>query len=559
MTEQENKKVEYQVLARKYRPQGFEDLIGQDALVRTLKNAIETGRIAHAFMLTGIRGVGKTTTARIIAKALNYTGADGKAGPTTGNTDDCDVCHAIAEGNHPDVIEMDAASHTGVDDMRDLIDGVRYAPASARYKIYIIDEVHMLSKNAFNALLKTLEEPPAHVKFIFATTEIRKIPVTVLSRCQRFDLRRIDFDVLKQHYKKICQKEGASFDEEAIDMITRAADGSVRDGLSILDQAIALGNGEVNSAIVTSMLGLSDVTKMLDIFEAIMGGKTEISLALFGEVYANGVDPAQAIETLLDLTHMMTKAKVLKDKANMVELAAGDIQRGRDMAAKLSMPSLNRAWQILTKGLTEVKTATHPFKAAEMVLIRLIYAADMPDPSDLLKKIESGAIANTATAQQTVSTSNGGGAQLKMVAQGNGGNVQAHVQPTVQPVQQEAVAFSSLEELHNYLKPREVLLAGEIYEYAHPVLFKKGHIELAVSDGIREGFFNRLSKALKQHSGQSFMVVPSDDRRKPTLAVIEAQSIANALAEAAEQPDIKKVLSLFPGSKVAEILYDDKE
>jgi DNA polymerase-3 subunit gamma/tau len=558
MTEQENKKVEYQVLARKYRPQGFEDLIGQDALVRTLKNAIDTGRIAHAFMLTGIRGVGKTTTARIIAKALNYTGKDGKSGPTTGNTDDCDVCRAIAEGNHPDVIEMDAASHTGVDDIRDLIDGVRYAPASARYKIYIIDEVHMLSKNAFNALLKTLEEPPAHVKFIFATTEIRKIPVTVLSRCQRFDLRRIEFDVLKQHYKKICQKEGASFDEAAIDMITRAADGSVRDGLSMLDQAIALGNGEVNSTVVSTMLGLSDTTKMLDIFEAIMGGKTEVSLALFGEVYANGVDPAQAIEALLELTHMMTKAKVLKDKANMAELAAGDIERGRDMATKLSMSSLNRAWQILTKGLIEVKTATHPFKAAEMVLIRLIYAADMPDPSDLLKKIESGAIANTAMSQQTAPTSNGNGAQLKMVAQGNGGGVSAYAQsqPSVQPDQQEAVAFSSLEELHSYLKPREVLLAGEIYEYAHPVKFKTGHIELAVSEGIREGFFNRLSKALKQHSGQSFMVVPSEDREQPTLAVLAAQALADSLASAAEQTDIKKVLSLFSGSKITEILYD---
>jgi DNA polymerase-3 subunit gamma/tau len=373
--------VPYRVLARKYRPQNFDDLIGQDALVRTLKNAITSGRIAHAFMLTGIRGVGKTTTARIIAKALNYTGPDGKAGPTVGSTDDCDICRAIAEDRHPDVMEMDAASRTGVDDIREILDGVRYAPTSARYKIYIIDEVHMLSKNAFNALLKTLEEPPEHVKFIFATTEIRKVPVTVLSRCQRFDLRRIEAPVLSAYYKTICEKESVRAEDEALTLIARAADGSARDGLSILDQSMALGGGTVSAAQVKDMLGLADRGLVMDLLEHAVKGACEPALAIMNDLYRKGADASVIMNDLLDLTHTLTKFRAMPAwQESSGVLAKEESVRAADLAGKLSMPALARTWQILLKGLAEVNTAPNPQKAAEMVLIRLAYSCRSAGP-----------------------------------------------------------------------------------------------------------------------------------------------------------------------------------
>jgi DNA polymerase-3 subunit gamma/tau len=426
---------EYRVLARKYRPQNFDDLIGQEPLVRTLKNAIATGRIAHAFMLTGIRGVGKTTTARIIAKALNYAGPEGTSDPTTEPTDDCDICKAISEDRHPDVIEMDAASRTGVDDIREIIDGVRYAPTSARYKVYIIDEVHMLSKNAFNALLKTLEEPPSHVKFIFATTEIRKVPVTVLSRCQRFDLRRIELDDLTQHFKNICEKENVSFEDEAITLIAQAADGSVRDGLSILDQAIALGDDKVDAATVKDMLGLTDGAQNLDLLDAALKGRAAEAIGIFEDLYRDGADPALVIEDLLSIIHALTKLRVLKgDKTELGDLSAlphGTQDKAKALAQELSMPALNRSWQILMKGLSEVQRAAHPQKAAEMVLIRLIYASDLPDPSDLLKKLESGAFTNAGN-NTTQGTSGSAGERPVMRAIQGGGQAVAAAQPKTQ-------------------------------------------------------------------------------------------------------------------------------
>jgi len=317
MSEEKPQDEPYRVLARKYRPKNFDELIGQEALVRTLTNAIDSGRIAHAFMMTGVRGVGKTTTARIIAKALNYAGPDGKAGPTTGDTDDCPICQAITEDRHPDVIEMDAASRTGVDDIREILDGVRYAPTEARYKVYVIDEVHMLSKNAFNALLKTLEEPPEHVKFIFATTEIRKVPITVLSRCQRFDLRRVDVPTLAGHFENLCGKEGVKADEDAINMIARAADGSVRDGLSLLDQAIATGGDTITADQVQAMLGLGDKAQNLDLLEHALTGNMPEALEIMDALYAGGLDPVVLVQDLLDLTHVLTKLRAVPATKSM--------------------------------------------------------------------------------------------------------------------------------------------------------------------------------------------------------------------------------------------------
>ena len=384
---------EYRVLARKYRPKTFDELIGHGSMVRTLGNAIETGRIAHAFVLTGVRGIGKTTTARIIARALNCVGPEGQGGPTIAPCGMCEPCRAIAEDRHMDVLEMDAASHTGVDDIRELIDSVRYAPAQARFKIFIIDEVHMLSKNAFNALLKTLEEPPGHAKFIFATTEIRKIPITVLSRCQRFDLRRVQVDELTEHYQKIAVKEEADIEEEAVRLIARAADGSVRDGLSLLDQAISHGVGTISTRQVRDMLGLADRSRVFDLYGAVMAGKIADALELLEEQYALGADPEVVLRDLLEITHWLTRVKLAPEAAEDPAVPELERERGRDMAAGLAMPHLTRTWQMLLKGLEECKAAPSPIQAAEMVLIRLAYASDLPSPADLVKQIKSGQVA----------------------------------------------------------------------------------------------------------------------------------------------------------------------
>ncbi|MGD0867129.1 MAG: DNA polymerase III subunit gamma/tau, partial [Rhizomicrobium sp.] len=379
----------YRVLARKYRPQDFTGLIGQDALVRTLKNAFATGRIAHAFMLTGVRGVGKTTTARIIARALNCEGPDGKRKePTIQPCGVCEPCIAIAESRHVDVQEMDAASRTGIDDIREIIEGVRYAPASARYKVYIIDEVHMLSKQAFNGLLKTLEEPPPHVKFIFATTEIRKVPVTVLSRCQRFDLRRIETDELVAHLESISQKESVNIERAALALIARAAEGSVRDALSLLDQAIAHDEEHaITAESVRDMLGLADRGRILDLFEKTMGGKVQEALAGLTELYDRGADPLVVMQDLLETTHFLTRVKVAPGAEGFFDGGSGEAKRAAEIATKLPVPALTRAWQILLKGLFEVRDAVRPIAAAEMALIRLAYAADLPPTDKLVREL----------------------------------------------------------------------------------------------------------------------------------------------------------------------------
>ncbi|MFQ5984925.1 MAG: DNA polymerase III subunit gamma/tau [Alphaproteobacteria bacterium] len=375
----------YRVLARKYRPTQFTGLIGQETLVRTLSNALEGGRLAQAYLLTGVRGVGKTTAARIIARALNCVGPDGKGGPTPTPCGVCEHCRTITEDRHIDVLEMDAASRTGVDDIRELIDGVRYRPTSARYKVYIIDEVHMISEKAFNALLKTLEEPPPHVKFIFATTEIRKIPLTVLSRCQRFDLRRVEADKLLAHLETIVAKEGVEAEPAALALIARAADGSVRDGLSILDQAIAHGDGRVTEEMVREMLGLADRAQVFDLFEAVMAGKVRQALDLVRSQYDAGLDPVVLLQDLLDLTHWVTRLKIAPEAADAATVSELERVRGRTLAERLSMPVLSRAWQMLLKGLNDVRTAPTPLGAAEMVLVRLAYVADLPSPAEVVK------------------------------------------------------------------------------------------------------------------------------------------------------------------------------
>ncbi|MCH7889184.1 MAG: DNA polymerase III subunit gamma/tau [Proteobacteria bacterium] len=388
----------YRVLARKYRPSLFAELIGQEALVRTLSNAIEGGRLAHAYLLTGVRGVGKTTAARLLARALNCIGADGSGGPTITPCGVCEHCVAITEDRHVDVLEMDAASRTGVDDIRELIDGVRYRPVSARNKVYIIDEVHMLSKQAFNALLKTLEEPPPHVTFIFATTEVRKVPVTVVSRCQRFDLRRIDAEALVRHLEDILAKEGAAADAGALALIARAADGSVRDALSMLDQAIAHCDGKIDEDRVRDMLGLADRVQVFDLFEAVMAGEIKTALDGLARQYEAGVDPLVVLHDLLELTHWLTRVKVAPAAVDAMTVPEAERRRGGELAKRLAMPVLARAWQMLLKGLGEARVAPNPLAAAEMVLVRLAYVADLPAPAELVQAIRAGGDGQDAAA-----------------------------------------------------------------------------------------------------------------------------------------------------------------
>ncbi|MCB9987824.1 MAG: DNA polymerase III subunit gamma/tau [Rhodospirillales bacterium] len=535
----------YRVLARKYRPQNFGQLVGQDALVRTLTNAIESGRIAHAFMLTGIRGTGKTTTARIIAKALNYTGPDGKAGPTTGPTDDCEICQAISADRHPDVIEMDAASRTGVDDIREILDGVRYAPTSARYKVYIIDEVHMLSKAAFNALLKTLEEPPEHVKFIFATTEIRKVPVTVLSRCQRFDLRRIDAETLAAYYKTIAAQEGVSVDDDALALISRAADGSARDGLSLLDQAISLSDGAVSAQQVQDMLGLADRARVMDVLEHAVKGQCKEALNIAEELYRSGGDPSVLMSDLLDFTHLLTKLRAVPDMQETHAAVAPDtLARAKDLASQLSMPTLGRAWQILLKGVNEVNTAPNPQAAAEMILIRLAYASDLPDPSDLLKKLkdqpaDSGApvVPRATQAERT----------LEPVAMAVGGGVVSASQVQPAPVEK----LETLADVVALLEQnREMILAGHVFHYAHLVKMKEGMIEMRVEPQADPKLAQNLRNALISLTGNQWMVSISSAPGAATLAEIKAQEDAALMAEIMETPVVAEIFRAFPDTKI---------
>ncbi|OUR75267.1 DNA polymerase III subunit gamma/tau [Alphaproteobacteria bacterium 46_93_T64] len=587
---EENKNSVYRVLARKYRPSNFDDLIGHEAMVRTLSNALDSGRLAHAFILTGTRGIGKTTTARIIARGLNCIGPDGTGGPTVHPCGECENCVSIAEDRHQDVLEMDAASRTGVDDIRELIDGVRYLPINARFKIYIIDEVHMLSKNAFNALLKTLEEPPEHVKFIFATTEIRKIPVTVLSRCQRFDLKRVDAETLTDYFGKIAEKEGATIEGDALRLIARAAEGSVRDGLSLLDQAIAHGDGTVSAEQARDMLGLADRSRMLDLMETLFKGEIAESLGILRGQYDRGADPVVIIQDLLELTHWLTTIKVTPEAANNVAVSGGDVSRGQEMAGKLSMSSLARTWQMLLKGLDEVRNAPMAIAAAEMILVRIAYASDLPTPGDLAKKLAEGTQSNAGVSPNGISPTNGGGARM---SQGGGAAALAvsNQQPINSPNTSSAprahlsLVESQISEANAYAQPmplqnqmaepeaqavkipktmedivdlladrRDVMLKGQVINFMRPVKFKKGLLEFSPAPGAPIDLAARLGKRLREITEQQWTVtVAAEAEGAPTVAEKRQLDKAAMIEAVQRHPLVQRIKEKFNGVTIREV------
>ena len=553
----------YRVLARKYRPKVFEDLIGQDAVVRTLKNAFATGRIAQAYMLTGVRGVGKTTTARLIARALNYVGPEGNAGPTMDMAETGEHCEAILESRHVDVMEMDAASRTGVDDIREIIEQVRYRPISARYKVYIIDEVHMLSKNAFNALLKTLEEPPEHVKFIFATTEIRKVPVTVLSRCQRFDLRRIPSGLLIDHFKSVLEAEGVEADEEALRLITRAAEGSVRDGLSLLDQAIAYGGSRIEAQAVSAMLGAADSARVIDLFEKLMAGDAAGALGEFEALYQHGSDPQAILTDLAQLVHWVTRVKVVPDSADDVSRAESERQAGRHLAESLSMAQLTRAWQLLLKGLQEVALAGNPANAAEMLIIRLAYAAELPDPADLVRRLsESG---NGATARQPASERAAPPASTpqSVVTEHPASaaiSVQRAERATAEPPAPVAAApaFASLAEIAAFVgERRDIKLKSDIERFVRPIRVESGRIEMALEPDAPVSLPGEMARRLEGWTGRRWMVTVSHSGGDAPLSVARKAAREGLFAEAREHPAVKAVLQRFPGAEIVDVRPSD--
>jgi DNA polymerase-3 subunit gamma/tau len=556
----------YRVLARKYRPAGFDDLIGQDAVVRTVSNAFETGRIPQAWILTGVRGVGKTTTARILARALNYELPDGSVkGPTIHMPMLGVHCQAIMESRHMDVLEMDAASHTGVDDVRQINDSVRYAPASARYKVYIIDEVHMLSTAAFNAFLKTLEEPPEHAKFVFATTEIRKVPVTVLSRCQRFDLRRVEADVLMAHLSNIAAKEGVETEPEALGIIARAAEGSVRDSLSLFDQAIAHAAGPVRADAVRQMLGLADRTRVIDLFEHLVRGDIAQAFKEFREQYDTGADPVVVLSDLAEFVNFVTRVKIVPATADNVAFGETERKRARDFAAKISMRVLSRMWQMLLKGIAEVQGATRPAAAAEMVLVRIAYVADMPTPDETIRMIEQSggtspqAATNAAPRQaQATPVSTMQPSQTRPA-----GTARANAEPSLrpqmaapmsEPQSAPALRIASFPELVALAtEKRDLLTKAALEADVRLVRIEDGRLELALERSAARTLINDLSRKLEQWTGRRWTVIVSNEEGQPTLRA-QNEAARNKRERAAESdPRVKEVLARFPGAKVVEV------
>ncbi|MPY72679.1 MAG: DNA polymerase III subunit gamma/tau [Alphaproteobacteria bacterium] len=550
----------YRVLARKYRPSNFSELVGQDALVRTLTNAIESGRIAQAYMLTGVRGVGKTTTARIIARALNCTGADGKGGITASPCGVCDNCVAIAEDRHVDVMEMDAASRTGIDDIRELIEGVRYKPVSARFKVYIIDEIHMLSKNAFNALLKTLEEPPEHIRFVFATTEIRKVPVTVLSRCQRFDLRRLDAGLLAAHFTAIAERERIPVEPEAIRLIARAADGSVRDGLSLLDQAIALGSDRVAAAQVQEMLGLADRTAVFALFDRLMAGEIKQALDQMQTMYRDGADPAAVLQDLLDVTYWVTRIKIAPEVADAPYTPEAERTHGREMAQKLSMPVLTRAWQLLLKGLEETLRADAQLQAAEMVLVRLAYAADLPPATELAKELAAAPTSQSPPPGTTQAPPPGPRPSRGGNGGGNGGPAVSAAAAMATPAPAAAPGTSPaktpqsfLEVIRLFEENREVGIKTQLHNSVHLVKFEQGRIELRPTEHAPRDLASKTMTFLEQWTGMRWVVSISQERGDPTLAE-QDDAARQRLMDAAERlPVVQAVKESFPGAVIRKV------
>jgi DNA polymerase-3 subunit gamma/tau len=560
----------YRVLARKYRPSSFNDLIGQDALVRTVSNAFETGRIPQAWILTGVRGVGKTTTARILARALNYDLPDGSVkGPTIHMPVLGLHCQAIMESRHMDVLEMDAASHTGVDDVRQINDSVRYAPASARYKVYIIDEVHMLSTAAFNAFLKTLEEPPEHAKFVFATTEIRKVPVTVLSRCQRFDLRRVEADVLMAHLAGIAAREGVEVEPEALGIIARAAEGSVRDSLSLFDQAIAHAAGPVRADAIRQMLGLADRTRVIDLFESLARGDIASAFREFREQYDTGADPIVVLSDLAEFVNFVTRVKIVPATADNVAFGETERLRARDFAAKLSMRVLSRMFQMLLKGITETQAATRPAAAAEMVLVRIAYVADMPTPDEAIRMIEqnggasaaASAIAGASAAPRGAPVPTMSAAQPPLARSSPAPRTNAEpsaraqmVAPSSDSQSAPALRIASFPELVALAaEKRDLLTKAALEADVRLVRIEDGRLEVALERSAARTLINDLSRKLEQWTGRRWTVIVSNETGHPTLRS-QNEVARNQRERAAESdPRVREVLARFPGAKVVEV------
>ncbi|MBY0383356.1 MAG: DNA polymerase III subunit gamma/tau [Xanthobacteraceae bacterium] len=557
----------YRVLARKYRPTNFGDLIGQDAMVRTVSNAFETGRIPQAWILTGVRGVGKTTTARILARALNYELPDGSVkGPSITMPTLGVHCQAIMESRHIDVLEMDAASHTGIDDVRQITDGVRYAPSSARYKVYIIDEVHMLSEKAFNAFLKTLEEPPEHAKFVFATTEIRKVPVTVLSRCQRFDLRRVESDVLMSHLSNIAGHENVKVEPEALGLIARAAEGSVRDSLSLFDQAIAHAAGLVRAEDVRQMLGLADRARVIDLFEHLAKGDIASAFREFREQYDVGADPVVVLSDLAEFVNFVTRVKIVPATADNVALGEIERLRGREFATKLSMRVLSRMWQMLLKGIAEVQNATRPQAAAEMVLVRIAYVADLPTPDEAIRMNDQGGASSAA------GSSVGGGSRSPAPASfdqapaprslSSGPRTTTETLARQQPRPVETQAPQSVPALRLSTFAEIVALAGEKRDLQiksaleadmRLVQMEDGRLEIALERSAARAVVNDLSRKLDQWTGRRWTVIVSNEEGQPTLRA-QAQDRKDRLKEDVEADQrVKAVMSRFPGTQIVEV------
>ena len=546
----------YRVLARKYRPAHFGDLIGQDAMVRTLTNAFAAGRIPQAWMLTGVRGVGKTTTARILARALNYQTADGGGAPTTDLREFGVHCREIIEGRHIDVQEIDAASNNGVDNIRQINDAVRYAPVSARYKVYIVDEVHMLSTGAFNAFLKTLEEPPPHARFIFATTEIRKVPVTVLSRCQRFDLRRVDASLLVTHLSGICRTENVAAEDEALAAIARAAEGSVRDSLSILDQAIAHAAGTITLEDVRSMLGLADRARVIDLFEAVMKGDIATALGELRGQYDAGADPTVVLSDLAEFTHLVTRLKLVPEAVKDNGLSQAERVRGGDFAQRLSIRILARTWQMLLKGLSEVKQADRPIMAAEMVLVRLAHAADLPTPDEALRMLRdgSGAVGGQAMASAPRPPSGGGNTALAARPVLASANPAPMMAPAPRAQALPAVTVASLEDVVALASQnRDITLKLALERDVRPVRFEQGRIEFSLASGSSRTIATDLSRRLKEWTGQTWMVAVVNGEGGATLREQAEAAKGQRESDAASHPAVKAVLERFPGARIVDV------
>ncbi len=545
----------YKVLARKYRPARFADLIGQEPMVRTLTNAFKTGRIAQAYMLTGVRGVGKTTTARILARALNYS-IPGKVDQPSIELDELgEHCAAIMEGRHVDVIEMDAASHTGIDDIREIIEASRYRPSVARFKVYIIDEVHMLSKAAFNGLLKTLEEPPAHVKFIFATTEIRKVPVTVLSRCQRFDLRRIEASRLVALMQTIVASEGITVDDQAMRMVARAAEGSARDALSLLDQAIAHAAGTVEADTVASMLGLADRAAVIDLYEEVMSGKIEPALERLKALYEVGADPVVVLEDLAAFTHLVTRLKLAPGADEDETLSEAERDRGKEFADKISLRALTRAWQMLLKGIDEVRESSRPLAAADMVLVRLAYAADLPTPDEALKALKDGGGARGESPPAPSASPNG---SARMTT--GGAALQTAPAPVTEPApvpeapQGNAPRLGSLADLIALAgRERDLKLKHALETCVRPISFSEGRIEIALTEHAAADLVGELSRKLEDWTGRRWMIAVARDGGAETIEEKRRSAREQLVSDARADPVVAAVLTQFPGAEIVDV------